>query len=317
LNLRLRTRRDRLHHGVARCLLALLLAGGLSYRTFAAPAAAFSEKDFKGVGRCQFAAHGFVLSPQTELAISDSVQKLLDRHQAVFGFRTLPDFRLRMRIFGKFDDYRDATFNVYWTNAAERRAFQGRLSSVAGYYTSITREIITWQQHVPGSLGTTLLHEASHAIMDAHYEDVPLWLLEGSAEYFAFALHPPGEMNQILLRHRWTLLNQWLKAEELLPLRRLLDADSVEFKRLDPEKSYAMSWSLFQLLMSSDPNRRAMLSLLRERQPPTQVTLDSSEQVGRLYPGGLKRLENDWHAWIRTGAGMTNPPTLRFIQPKD
>jgi len=299
------------------CLALLLLACAVLPPAAAAPAPAFSEKDFKGISRCQFAAHGFVLSPQAELAISDSVQKLLDRHQAVFGFRTRPDFRLRMRIFGRFEDYRDATLNYYWTNAAERKAFQGRLSSVAGYYTSLTREIVTWQQQVPGSLGTTLLHEASHAIMDAHYEDVPLWLLEGSAEYFAFALHPPGEMNQILLRHRWTVLNQWLKEDDLLPLRRLLDADDIEFKQLDPEKAYAMSWSLFQLLMSSDPNRRAMLALLHERQSPSQTSLESSDQMRRLYPGGLRRLENDWHAWIRNGAGMTNPPSIRFIKPKD
>jgi len=297
-------------------LFALVAAAALAWPADSRAALSLSEKDFKGSGRCRFAAHGFALSPQTERAIGDSVQKLLERHQAVFGFRTRPDFRVSIRVFGRFEDYTNATLNFYWTNATERRAFAGHLINVAGYYSPATREVVTWRQHLPGALGTTLLHEAGHAIMDAHYEDVPLWLLEGSAEYFAFALHPAGEMNQILLRQRWTLLNRWLKDEKLLPLEALLNADGIEFKQLDPEKAYAMSWSLFQLLMSSDANRRAMLTLLRERQDLSRESPDSAEQMARLYPGGLKRLETQWHSWIRAGAAMTNPPTIRFIDPK-
>ena len=294
------------------CLLVALACPAISRAAVALPLH-LSEKDFKGGGRCQFAAHGFTLSPQTARAIEDSVQKLLERHQAVFGFRLRPDFRLRMRVFGRFSDYTNATLSYYWTNAAERRAFAGDLINVAGYYTPATREIVTWQQQLPGSLGTTLLHEAGHAIMDAHYDDVPLWMLEGSAEYFAFALHPPGEVNQILLRQRWTLLNRWLKDGNLLSLVKLLDADNAEFKHLNPEKSYAMSWSLFQLMMSSEVNRRAMLTLLKERQAPSGGNLESSDQMSRLYPGGLNRLETEWHAWILSGARMTNPPTIRFL----
>ena len=295
-------------------LCALLLLGWPARFLAALP---LSDSDFKGGGRCQFAVHGFTLSPQTERAIGDSVQKLVEQHQAVFGFRLHPDFRLRIRVFGEFKDYTNATLSYYWTNAAERRAFQGDLINVAGYYTPATKEIVTWRQYLPGSLGTTLLHEAGHAILDAHYEDVPLWMLEGSAEYFAFALHPPGEVNQILLRQRWTLLNRWLKEGSLLSLEALMNADNLEFKRLNPEKSYAMSWSLFQLLMSSEVNRRAMLTLLRERQAPAAGDLESAGQMERLYPGGLKRLETDWHLWIRAGARMTNPPTIRFIHPGD
>jgi len=274
----------------------------------------FSAKDFKGSGRCQFAVHGFALSPLTEKAIGDSVQKLLDRHRAVFGFQTRPDFRLRIRVFGRFADYTNATLTCYWTNAEMQRVMAGQLSQVAGYYSSATREIVTWRQHLPGALGTTLLHEAGHAIMDAHYDDIPLWMLEGSAEYFAFALNPPGELHQRVLRHRWTQLNLWLKEKTLVPLETLLRAHSAAFHQLEPEKAYAMSWSLFQLLMSADAKRGAMLSLLSERQEPSRPKRDSVEQMARLYPGGLPRLETEWHAWIRSGAGMTNPPNVRFIR---
>jgi hypothetical protein len=289
-------------------LWAATILAGLTGNSPAAPN--LSEKDFKGSGRCQFAVHGFTLTPQTEKAINDSVQQLLDRHRAVFGFMPRPYFRLRMRVFGHYADYTNATFNLYWTNAADRRALEGRPFRVAGFYTSKTKEIVTWQQHMPGFLGTTLLHEASHAIMDAHYEDVPLWMMEGAADYFAFALHPPGELHRQMLRHRWTQLNLWLGESSLLSLESLLNADAPTFKTMDPEKAYTTSWSLFQLLMSSDVNRRMMITLLNERQNPNE-SFDCAKQVARLYPGGVKRLEQAWHAWIVAGASATNGPSAR------
>ena len=269
------------------------------------------ENDFKGSGRCQFAVHGFTLAPQTEKAINDSIQKLLDRHRAVFRFSPKLDFRLRMRVFGRYEDYTNATFTLYWTNRADRLALQGRPFNVAGFYTSATREIVTWRQQMPGFLGTTLLHEASHAIMDAHYQDVPLWLMEGAADYFAFALHPPGELHQRLLRQRWTQLNRWRGDGNLFSLESLLNADGATFKSLDPEKAYTMSWSFFQLMMSSEAYRRMTITLLEERQTPPQQEVDCVEQVARLHPGGVQRLEAAWHAWIRAGASATNAPAAK------
>ena len=289
-------------------LWAATILAGITGNSPAAPN--LSEKDFKGSGRCQFAVHAFTLTPQTEKAINDSVQQLLDRHRAVFGFMPRPYFRLRMRVFGRYADYTNATFSLYWTNAADRRALEGRPFRVAGFYTSKTKEIVTWQQQMPGFLGTTLLHEASHAIMDAHYEDVPLWLMEGAADYFAFALHPPGELHRQMLRHRWTQLNLWLGESSLLSLESLLNADAPTFKAMDPEKAYTTSWSLFQLLMSSDANRRMMITLLNERQNPNE-SFDCAKQVARLHPGGVKPLEQAWHAWIVAGASATNAPSAR------
>ena len=267
-----------------------------------------SESDFKGVGLCRFAAHGFAMTAQTETAINESVRKLLERHQTAFKFNRRPDFRLRMRVFGSYEDYTNATFRFYWTNAADLRALEGRPFKVAGFYTSATKEIVTWRQQMPGFLGTTLLHEAGHAIMDAHYEHVPLWMLEGSAEYFAFALHPPSELHQRVLRQRWTRLKEWLRDGTFLSISSLLKADSAEFKSLDPEKAYVMSWSIFQFLMSSDANQRMMLSVLHEWQNTEREPPDSVRQIERLYPGGLKAFEASWHRWINLVSATQKTP---------
>lgn len=287
---------------------ALLL---LTLTVAAAALPAPGEHDFKGSGICQLALHGFAMPAQSEKAINDSVQQLLERHRVTLGFRTRPDFRLRMRVFGNYADYTNATFSLYWTNAVDRRALQGRPFTVAGFYTSSTKEIVTWRQQTPGFLGTTLLHEASHAIMDAHYENVPACLMEGSADYFAFALHPPGELQQRMLRQRWTRLNQWLRERSLMTLETLVNADGTAFKQLDPEKAYTMSWSLFQLLMSTSANRQMMLTMLGERQSLTEEPMPCSKQIDRLYRGGLKQLEASWHAWIIAGSSATNAPTSR------
>ena len=292
----------------ASCCLALFL---LMLRAGDAAPPAPSERDFKGNGICQLALHGFAMPPQSEKAINDSVQQLLERHRLVFGFTTRRDFRLRMRVFGNYAEYTNATFSLYWTNAIDRRALQGRPFTVAGFYTSATKEIVTWRQQMPGFLGTTLLHEASHAIMDAHYENVPVWLMEGAADYFAFALHPPGELSQRMLRQRWTRLNQWLRERSLLPLETLVNADGAAFKHLDAEKAYTMSWSLFQLLMSSTTNRQMMLTILGERQALTEEPVACAKQIERLHSGGLKRLEVAWHAWIVAGSSATNAPATR------
>jgi len=136
-------------------------------------------------------------------------------------------------------------------------------------------------------------------------------LREGSADYFAFALHPPGELQQRMLRQRWTRLNQWLRERSLLPLESLVNADGDAFKHLEPEKAYTMSWSLFQLLMSSTANRQTMLAMLGERQSLREEPMACSKQIDRLYSGGLQRLEVAWHAWIVAGSSATNAPVSR------
>lgn len=288
---------------LAALAFALAVVAGSS-----APLPPLTENDFKGTGICQLATHGFAFPAQSEKAINDSVRQLLERHRVALGFVPKPDFRLRMRVFGNYVDYTNATFSLYWTNAADRRALQGRPFTVAGFYTSATKEIVTWKQQMPGFLGTTLLHEASHAIMDAHYDNVPAWMMEGSADYFAFALHPPGELQQRMLRQRWTRLNEWLRDRSLLPLEKLLNASNADFKHLDPEKAYTTSWSLFQLLMSNNNHRTMMLTMLGERQSLHEKPPECSAQIDRLHYGGLKKLETAWHAWIIAGSSATNAP---------
>lgn len=249
--------------------------------------------EFKGNGICQFAIHGFQFSPQAEVSVNQAVQKLLDQHQTVFGFVRRPDFRLRMRVFGRWEDF---------TNAP---AMRGR-TNLAGIYVPSDREIITWRQEVPGALGTTLLHEASHAIMHAYYRRLPVWFSEGAADYFAFASQGRNPRVDRSVCERWALLNLWLREDRLPALPTLLNANDPQWQQLEIGQAYMASWSLVQFLLGSETNRYVMKQMLSEWQEPGRRRLDTVAQVERLYPGGLTAFTTSWHRWIdRTGTSRS------------
>jgi hypothetical protein len=77
-----------------------------------------------------------------------------------------------------------------------------------------------------------------------------------------------------------------------------LDLSPGQFRALDPARSYPVSWSLIQFLMSTPANRQILNELLDQYQtiePPDGC----AEILNQLYPGGLPRFEADWHEWVR------------------
>ena len=102
------------------------------------------------------------------------------------------------------------------------------------------------------------------------------------------------------------MLNYWLREDKLPPLTTVLNAHDEEWNRMDSDQAYAVSWSLFQSLMSSETNRQVLKRILNEWQEPGSARLDGTAQFQRLYPGGLEGLIRAWHRWIdRTGAART------------
>ena len=70
--------------------------------------------------------------------------------------------------------------------------------------------------------------------------------------------------------------------------------------------TYPVSWSLFQLLMSTPENKRALNELVAEYQKtatkPAEKAPDCAEMLNKFYPGGLARMDKDWRAWIASGS---------------
>ncbi|HXJ57332.1 MAG TPA: hypothetical protein VNU68_11780 [Verrucomicrobiae bacterium] len=295
----------------------------------AAPRPAAAEGDdqtptkYQGIGLCQFVLKDYTLSPQIEKSINQVVQRLLDQHRTTFKFYPRPDFRLHMRIFGKFEDYAQFTTNHGVSVPGLSRA---GLTNLAGYYSRNTKELVTWRQQLGTTFGNVLLHEASHAIMDAHFRRSPQWLLEGCAEYFAYPPDMQDARDKFSLRTRWGLLNIWLRDGKLASLSSFVNLKQADWDKMDIDRAYITSWSIFQYLASSEANRMVVRKLLTPRgfqgemssEGPPRAETDGATLLEKEYPGGLKKLEMDWHRWIvQTGRQLFPERSLDRLRELD
>ena len=247
-------------------------------------------------GLCRFVLQDYDLKPAVQQSIDQVVRRLISQHQATFRLEPRADFRFNMRIFGRFEDYQRFTTNGEFRIPGLRPM---NLTNLLGYYSPESKELVTWRQQVGKKFGHVLLHESSHAIMDAHFRRVPIWLAEGCAEYFAYPPDMRDASDTKTLRTRWGLLSLWLRDGKLAPLRTFLDLDHAAWDKLDLTKAYITAWSLFQFLVSSDRNKEITRGFLREIQTERGREIGSAAKLDRDYPGGLARLETEWHQWIR------------------
>lgn len=251
----------------------------------------------QGRGLCRFILHDYPLPQANEDKINFIIADLLKRHEAAFGFTNDPDFRIRIRIFGRFEDYRKFAL----TNRVSLETASS-ISNLAGYYSGRDQEVVTWRQRDPTYLANNILHECSHAIMHHQFRALPLWLDEGCAVYFQFPAFMRSESAMQRLQGQWHQLKQWNDEKSLPDLRTFLNLNPEEFRALDPTRSYLTGWSVFQLLMSTPEHRRALNAMILSYQKPGATPPDCAQLLNQFYPGGLVRLEKDWHLWITSGA---------------
>ncbi len=270
---------------------------------------------FKGNGICQFAVYKYLLTPQTETSINQVVVKLLKQHSEVFGFQPDPLFRVRIRIFGQFEDYQQ--FAVSNKLISVSNGLQLNITNLAGFYSPATREVVTWRQRRPTYLANNIMHESSHAIMHGHFRRIPQWLLEGSGSYFSFPrlMQDPDDVNS--LRYRWAKLDAWLTNKTLPALPNFVSLDWAGWHRMAPECANTVSWSIFQFLMSTPQQQQMMRTLLREMQGRGVTDADCSKMLNDVYPGGIQRMEQNWHNWIRQNSRkILSAPDPKWINPR-
>jgi hypothetical protein len=263
---------------------------------------------YQGNGLCRFILQRYYLSRANEDKINFIVADLLQRHEEAFNFTASPDLHVRIRIFGQFKDYEQFAR----TNGSfENQNALASLSNLAGYYSGRDREVVTWRQNDPTYLANNILHECSHAIMHQEFRVLPIWLDEGCAVYFSFPAFMRSESSARRLDYQWHELKQWLDEGSLPDLRRFLNLNPPQFRALDPSRTYPISWSLFQFLMGTPERRQAMNEMIREYQTQNPSTVDCAKLLGASYPGGLAKMEKDWHAWIARGAvNVLGPPPV-------
>jgi len=253
----------------------------------------------QGDGLCQFILHDYPLPKVNEDKINFIIADLLKRHEEAFGFKADENFHIRIRIFGRFEDYKQFSLTNHSDfSSSELAAF----TNLAGYYSGRDQEVVTWRQRDPTYLANNILHECSHAIMHHEFRALPIWLDEGCAVYFQFPTFMRSETAVQRLNGQWYQLKQWRDENSLPDLRKFLNISPPEFRAMEPERSYLAGWSIFQLLMSTPENRRVLNYLVTEYQKSWPATPDCAAILDRSYPGGLGKLDKDWRAWIDRGA---------------
>jgi hypothetical protein len=252
---------------------------------------------FQGDGICRFALQQYVLPKANEDKINLIVADLLKRHEEAFNFTASPELHVRIRIFGTFDGYRSFAS----TNHSGFEHESLSISNIAGYFSPRNNEVVTWRQRDPTYLANNILHECSHAIMHQQFHSLPTWLDEGCAVYFSYPVYMRDASDERQLKHRWRELKKWLDESSLPELRGFLDLSPREFRLQPSSRMYAVSWSVFQLLMSTPENKRVLNAMVQEFQKPGAPP-DGAALLEKSYPGGLAKMETDWRAWIARGA---------------
>lgn len=288
----------------------VLLLGVLA----AAGAGAVSNAPVERVqGNCRFLLHGYPLTRADGDKIDAVVRDLIQRQSEAFGLKPPADLQLRIRMFGRFEDFCQYGRTNYLVTEGEHAG--GSISNLAGYFSPRENEVVTWRQRDPSYLANNLLHECSHALSHHQFRVLPRWLNEGCAVYFSFPRLLRDASDDLSLRARWVRLREWEEAGTLPRVAEFVDLTPDEFRRVAPERSYAVSWSLFQFLMSSADNRR-VLGVMVRRQQRRREYAPCSELLEELYPGGVRQFEKEWRAWIIQGAARVVPKEDKTPPPK-
>ena len=268
-------------------------------------------------GIAEFAVHDYKLDSPMIHAVNYGLANLVRAHTQVFGKKVGRNFRVRIRIFGKYEDY------AKYSKVKYRKDVNKNL---LGFFSNRTLEIITWRQqpHLKWRLLPTVLHEGCHAIMDNMFGELPFWMVEGSADWLGEA--PAWLQNGEGLRHdqhvRWIRLDDMRKKGELPPLAAYLMTNnygqwSKMFKG-NIGTGYDVGWSIFDYFIVSSQRAKVtwpiqiMAEAVNEAQRNPQVAdeiifLRTLDAKWPRIPGknltGVQSFEMGWHSWIKLEAG--------------
>ncbi len=184
----------------------------------------------------------------------------------------------------------------YFPDAAAYRDYLDRnvdpQMSWAGYYDPRKREIVVG--NTPDYLAI-LVHEINHFVFDTVFDEAPVWLREGLAEYFETA---SASVNGLAIadqpRHRRELA-EWLKGGRQPDLRQLFALNRSMWREHEVAGSRrvrALSWSVVAFLMSSPAGQATLHEFLAALKD--QRGLYSLEAFNRTFPGGAVSFERQW-----------------------
>ncbi|WP_281649072.1 DUF4124 domain-containing protein [Parendozoicomonas sp. Alg238-R29] len=189
---------------------------------------------------------------------------------------------------------------------ASRQAYQSYANQVApsiskwsaGFYSS---RINTAAVHHDGRDERThqvARHESTHVIMSGLFGSMPIWFTEGMAEYFehmkitgqAKIIEPDREQMALLQKLSLPHLQHWF------------DQAGNWYNPQNRNENYAIAWSVIHFLMQDNQRKQVLANYMKDLGKDLCREVSAAEFFAREYPGGLRRMTQDWQRWVSHGA---------------
>jgi len=173
-----------------------------------------------------------------------------------------------------------------------------------------------------GSPFHVLYHEYTHLVLDLNFDDLPLWLHEGLAEFLgATFIDDDGvELGRPIPAH--VLL---LREHRLMPTAELLQVprDSAEYAGEGADLFYAQSWALVHSLMEGGPDEGGRLGeylkLRRDGRGDTKAArrvLGDASELHRALEGHVRERIQSRRLSLRLEAA-DGPSAARALSPSE
>lgn len=160
----------------------------------------------------------------------------------------------------------------------------------AGFYSSRNNQAyVLTANRSPQQVQQTAIHESAHVIMAALYQQTPVWLNEGIAEFFEVS-------PESVIHTGYQPKPEWveaLKRSGSLPLSQLFGLSSAQWWAMKARHSYASAWVTVFQLMSSAEGKQALVRLLEQIKAQPCQPIDSLQLIDRYYPGGSGQLQRE------------------------
>ncbi len=180
-----------------------------------------------------------------------------------------------------------------------------KVDNLDGLYSTRTNEAMTFTANDEVRTMEVIKHEATHVIVRGIFGDLPVWLNEGLAEYFA-KLNIRGQLSEVTADNQAQQL-------ALATLQSGYPARFTDFLQLESDhwyddyqsNHYALAASLVYFMMDTDAGKQVVKELVHKMAQQYCQSLNSAVELGRLYPGGLNALEKEFYGWLRNHAAKT------------
>lgn len=201
------------------------------------------------------------------------------------GVSKVNPIRLNLKLFDSKNQF----------NAYKRKVAPG-LGTAGGFYISRINEATVYTGKNDQRMYDVTRHEATHAIVDAAFGNMPIWLNEGLSEYFELLSFKNGMTRLIKPSNKHLSL---LSRTNLPDLKHYFNIGNQQwYSESSKDKNYALGWSLVYFMMSSKQDKRFLAYLLDHLAYNYCKPFSDMAYINQYYPGGLTGFERNWKHWL-------------------